>query len=121
MEKFDFLTDPFLITYSMIPRWLLMVTFFAVYYLVAKRKELPHFLRFHIFLALLMSQAVGALGMVCAWMPGLVFKGKMVYIWAAFAFVEMLTVIHCMQCSLRGMYSDVPFISDSTYINLSLR
>lgn len=119
MEKFDFLTDPFLITYSMVPRWLLMFAYFMVYYFVGRRKELPHFARFHIFLALLLSQAIGAMGMVCGWMPGVVFKGRMAYLWAAFAFAEMLTVLHCMQCSLRGMYSDIPFISDSTYINLS--
>lgn len=119
LEKFEFLADPFLDTLALLPNWFMMVLLYIVYLGVVRRKELPRFLRFHVVMAMLLSLALQATAIVCGWMPGMVFRERMAYLWIAVAFVQMFTVLKCMQCSLCGMDADVPFMSDAANINLS--
>jgi uncharacterized membrane protein len=119
LEKFEFLANPFLDTMGLMPGWLIITLFMGTYFLVVRRKELPHFLRFHVVMALLFDTGFQALATALNWLPRIVYKSQfMVYFWMAFAFSQAYTVFECMRCALIGTYHDVPFWSDAAYIHV---
>ncbi|XP_026665147.2 protein TIC 20-I, chloroplastic-like isoform X2 [Phoenix dactylifera] len=121
LEDFEFLTSPFLDTIALLPNWFMMVVLYVAYLGVVKRKEWPHFLRFHVTMALLLDTALQAMAIACGWMPNAVYRGMLgTYFWATVAYVQMYTVLECMRCALAGKYADVPFVSDAAYFHTDL-
>nr|CAD1833499.1 unnamed protein product [Ananas comosus var. bracteatus] len=122
LQNYEFLVNPFLDTIALMPSWLTYALFMGIYYFVVRRNELPHFLRFHIAMAMLFDTGIQIMGTVCTWMPNTVYRGSlMVHFWLALAFLQMYTVLDCMRCALSGMYSEVPFLSESAYIHTDLK
>ncbi|XP_020108515.1 protein TIC 20, chloroplastic-like isoform X1 [Ananas comosus] len=122
LQNYEFLVNPFLDTIALMPSWLTYALFMGIYYLVVRRNELPHFLRFHIAMAMLFDTGIQIMGTVCTWMPNTVYRGSlMVHFWLTLAFLQMYTVLDCMRCALSGMYSEVPFLSESAYIHTDLK
>uniref|UniRef100_A0A0E0ALL1 Protein TIC 20 n=1 Tax=Oryza glumipatula TaxID=40148 RepID=A0A0E0ALL1_9ORYZ len=111
----------FIDTMTLFPGWLLLVIFMTVYFFVVRRKWSPHFLRFHVILAILLDTGSQAVATMCTWMPSIVYQGKpMQYFWMAIAFIQIFTVLECMRCALAGMYPNVPFISHTAFIHSDL-
>lgn len=111
----------FIDTMTLCPGWLFLVIFMTVYFFVVRRKWSPHFLRFHVILAILLDTGSQAVATMCTWMPSIVYQGKpMQYFWMAIAFVHIFTVLECMRCALAGMYPNVPFISHTAFIHSDL-
>ncbi|KAL5196735.1 hypothetical protein ABZP36_000247 [Zizania latifolia] len=111
----------FIDTMTLCPGWLFLVIFMTVYFFVVRRKWSPHFLRFHVILAILLDTGSQAVATMCTWMPSIVYQGKpMQYFWMAIAFIQIFTVLECMRCALAGMYPNVPFISHTAFIHSDL-
>ncbi|CAN6205795.1 unnamed protein product, partial [Urochloa humidicola] len=111
----------FIDTMTLCPGWLFLVIFMTVYFFVVRRKWSPHFLRFHVILAILLDTGSQAVATMCTWMPSIVYQGKsMQYFWMSIAFIQIFTVLECMRCALCGMYPDVPFISHTAFIHSDL-
>ncbi|KAJ8627797.1 hypothetical protein MRB53_021104 [Persea americana] len=119
LEELEFLTYPFLGTIASLPSWFLMAYFFAAYLGIVRRKEWPHFFRFHVVMGMLLEIALQVIGTVSRWMPLAVYWGKIgVHFWTAVAFAYLFTVLECMRCALGGMYADIPFVCDAAYIQI---
>ncbi|CAL4886719.1 unnamed protein product [Urochloa decumbens] len=120
LQRFSLLYA-FIDTMALLPGWLLLVIFMTVYFLVVRRKWSPHFLRFHVILAILLDTGSQALGTAINWSPSIVFQGKpMAYFWMTVAFIQIFTVVECMRCALSGVYPNVPFISHTASIHSDL-
>ncbi|KAJ4701996.1 Protein TIC 20-I, chloroplastic-like protein [Melia azedarach] len=91
LEDFEFLTYPFLEILGKFPIWFLMAYFFVAYLGVVRRKEWPHFFRFHVVVGMLLEILLQVVGTVSRWLPNGLY-------W--------------------GMYADIPFISDAAYIQI---
>ena len=119
-EDFEFLTQPFLESLSLLPSWFLIAYFIIAYLCVVRRKEWPHFLRFNVAMGLLMELSLQIVGIVTKrWMPRAIYWGKLgMHFWTFFGFAFLFTVIECVRCTLVGKYADVPFVSDAAYIQI---
>ncbi|KAL3741288.1 hypothetical protein ACJRO7_016858 [Eucalyptus globulus] len=119
LEDFEFLTYPFLGAIGKLPSWFLMAYFFVAYLGVVRRKEWPHFFRFHVVMGMLLEIALQVVGMVSRWMPLAVYWGKVgMHFWTAVAFAYLFTVLESIRCALAGMYADIPFVCDAAYIQI---
>ncbi|KAK1284572.1 hypothetical protein QJS10_CPB21g00473 [Acorus calamus] len=119
LEYFEHLTYPFLGFIGTLPSWFLMAYFFTAYLGVVRKKEWPHFFRFHVVMGMLLEIALQVIGQISRWMPLAVYWGKIgVHFWTAVAFAYLFTVLECIRCSLTGMYADVPFLCDAAYIQI---
>jgi Tic20 family protein import component len=119
LENFEFLTYPFLIAIGQLPSWFLMAYFFVAYLGVVRRKEWPHYFRFHVVMGMLLEIALQVIGTVSRWMPLAVYWGKVgLHFWTAVAFAYLFTVLECIRCALAGMYADIPFVCDAAYIQI---
>ncbi|KAJ6842785.1 protein TIC 20-I, chloroplastic-like [Iris pallida] len=119
LEDFEWLTYPFFEFIGMLPSWFLMAYFFLFYLGVVRRKEWPHFFRFHVVMGMLLEIALQVIGTVSRWMPLSVYWGKIgMHFWTAVAFGYLFTVLECIRCALGGMYADVPFVCDAAYIQI---
>ncbi|KAL8473607.1 hypothetical protein ACS0TY_030448 [Phlomoides rotata] len=119
LEDFEFVTYPFLEALGRLPSWFLMAYFFVAYLGVVRRKEWPHFFRFHVVMGMLLEIALQVIGTVSRWMPLSLYWGKVgMHFWTAMAFAYLFTVLECIRCALAGMYADVPFVCDAAYIQI---
>lgn len=119
LEDFEFLTYPFLTALGGLPSWFLIAYFIIAYLAIVRRKEWPHFFRFHVVSGMLLEIALQVTGTVWRWLPIGWYWGKFgMHFWAAFAFAFLFTVLECVRCALAGMYADVPFVCDAAYIQI---
>ncbi|KAK9266626.1 hypothetical protein L1049_003578 [Liquidambar formosana] len=119
LEDFEFLTYPFLGAIGRLPSWFLMAYFFVAYLGIVRKKEWPHFFRFHVVMGMLLEIALQVIGTVSRWMPLAVYWGKVgMHFWTAVAFAYLFTVLECIRCALAGMYADIPFVCDAAYIQI---
>ncbi|XP_021746514.1 protein TIC 20-I, chloroplastic-like [Chenopodium quinoa] len=119
LEDLEFLTYPFLRSIGRLPPWFFMAYFFVAYLGIVRRKEWPHFFRFHVVMGMLLEIALQVIGTVSRWMPQAVYWGKFgMHFWTAVAFGYLFTVLECIRCALAGMYADVPFVCDAAYIQI---
>ncbi|KAF8693772.1 hypothetical protein HU200_039195 [Digitaria exilis] len=120
LQRFSLLYA-FIDTMALLPGWLFLVIFMTIYFFVVRRKWSPHFLRFHVILAILLDTGSQALATAVNWSPSIVFQGKpMAYFWMTMAFIQMFTVVECMRCALSGLYPNVPFVSHTAFIHSDL-
>lgn len=119
LENFEFLTYPFLESIGQLPIWFLMAYFFVAYLGVVRRKEWPHFFRFHVVMGMLLEISLQVIGTVSRWLPLGLYWGKFgMHFWTAMAFSFLFTVLECIRCALAGMYADIPFVCDAAYIQI---
>lgn len=120
LEDFEFITYPFLQILGNLPPWFLIAYFLVAYLAIVRRKEWPHFFRFHVVIGMLLEIALQVIGLVSRrWLPRAVYWGKIgMHFWTGFAFAFLFTVLESMRCALAGMYADIPFVSDAAYIQI---
>ncbi|XP_047338617.1 protein TIC 20-I, chloroplastic-like [Impatiens glandulifera] len=119
LENFEFLTYPFLEAIGRLPSWFLMAYFFVAYLGIVRKKEWPHFFRFHVVMGMLLEISLQVIGTVSRWMPLAVYWGKVgMHLWTAIAFAYLFTVLEAIRCALAGMYADIPFVCDAAYIQI---
>lgn len=120
LEHFDFLTYPFLRAYVRLPSWFLMACVTGIFLGVVKRKECPHFLRFHVVMGILLESSMHIIGTISSWMPCEVFWGKTgLLFWSGIAFAYLFTVLDCARCAVAGKYPDIPILTNSALMHIS--
>lgn len=119
LEIFQYLTYPFLGSIGRLPSWFIIVYFLVAYLGIVRRKEWPHFFRFHVVLGLLLEIALQVVGTASRWLPLGFYWGKIgMHFWTIVGFGHLFTVLECIRCALAGMYADVPFFCDAAYIQI---
>lgn len=119
LEDYEFCTYPFLILIGSLPSWFLLAYFFGAYLGVVRNNRWPHFLRFHVVTGMLLEIIVQVIGTVNDWVPQAVYWGKFgAHYWLAVTFAFLFIVLDCIRCALNGMYADVPFLSDASYMQI---
>ncbi len=119
LEDYEFCTYPFLILIGSLPGWFLLAYFFGAYLGVVRNNRWPHFLRFHVVTGMLLEIIVQVIGTVNDWVPQAVYWGKFgAHYWLAVSFAFLFIVLDCIRCALNGMYADVPFLSDASYMQI---
>lgn len=119
LEQFEFLTYPFLGAIQRLPSWSLIAYLFVAYLGIVRRKEWPHFLRFHVVMGMLLEIALQVVGTVSRWMPLSVYWGKIgMHFWTFVAFAFLFTVLQSIWYALAGKYADIPFFCDAAYIQI---
>ena len=119
LEDFEFATYPFFRALGSLPSWVFIVYFMVAYLGIVRRREWPHFLRFHLVMSMLLEIGYQAIGIATGWLPQALYWGKLgMHFWTFVAFSHLFTVVECMKCALLGMYADVPFACDAAYIQI---
>lgn len=119
LENFEFLALPFIEALSKLPKWFFLAYFFVAYLGIVRRKEWPHFFRFHVVTGMLLEVSLQVVGSVSRWMPKALYWGKVgMHFWTAFAFAFLFTVLESIRCVLAGMYADIPFVSAAAYMHI---
>ncbi|CAH9102879.1 unnamed protein product [Cuscuta europaea] len=120
VEKSDYLSNPYNNFLRRLPSWLLMAYTFTACFAVVKRKEWPHFFRFHVIMAILLENWMHIIIIVYGWTPPFVHWGNNIgtHIWAAVTVGFLMMIFQCMKCTLAGRYADIPLVSDAANIHL---
>lgn len=87
LEDLEVLTYPFLGGIGSLPNRFFMAYFFIAYWGIVRKKECPHFFRFHVVIGMLLEVAFQVVGTVSRWMPFVVYWGKFsMHFWTVVAF-----------------------------------
>ncbi|XP_057836866.1 protein TIC 20-I, chloroplastic isoform X1 [Cryptomeria japonica] len=120
LEDFEPLTFPFIINgLARLPGWFFTAYFFTAYLGVVRNNKFPHFLRFHVVNGMLLEITFSILGQVNDWLPKSFYWGKFgQFFWFFVTISFLFTVMLCISYALRGMYADVPFLSNAAYMQM---
>ncbi|KAK3040463.1 hypothetical protein RJ639_028712 [Escallonia herrerae] len=87
---------------------------------VMKRKEWPHFFRFHVIMGMLLEIVMQVVMYARMSIPPPFYWDKVdMHLFTAFTFAHVSTALECTRCSLAGMYAEVPFLCVAAYIQIS--
>ena len=119
LYTYKMLCRPFLMLLGLLPSWFLLAYFFGAYLGVVRNNRWPHFLRFHVVTGMLLEIILQVIGTLNDWIPRSLYWGRLgAHFWLAVALAFIFIVIECIFCALKGMYADVPFISDAAYMQI---
>jgi len=100
------------------PTWFFMVYCYLGYMWVVKNKELPHYLRFHMMMGMLLETALQVIWCTSNFFPLIHFKGRFgMYYWMAIGFTYICLLLECIRCALAGVYAQIPFMTDAASIH----
>lgn len=120
VEKSNFLSNPYNNFLRRLPTWLMMAYTFTACFYVVRKKEWPHFFRFHVIMAILLENWMHIIIVVYGWLPPFVHWGNNIgtHIWAAVTVGFLMMIFHCLKCTLSGKYVDIPLASDAADFHL---
>lgn len=117
LENFDNLAFPLHSSLLALPKFFLSCYPIMFYFWIVRRKEWPHFLRFHVISAVLFGSLVQVIGISSNWFPSRFFPP---HFWSAATFFFLVTVFDCMRCAIAGEYSGIPFVKDAALLHSDL-
>ncbi|KAM5580903.1 protein TIC 20-IV, chloroplastic [Rosa sericea] len=95
-----------------LPQWFTMTYVMVAYFGVVKKKQWPHFFRYHVIMAMLLETMLQVVGQSSNFFPLIHFNGTFgIEYWAAVAFLYILILLECIRCALAGKYVKLPFFS----------
>ncbi|XP_048435071.1 protein TIC 20-IV, chloroplastic [Pyrus x bretschneideri] len=101
-----------------LPYWFTMIYFFFAYFGVVKRKEWPHFFRYHVIMAMLLETMLQVVWYSSNFFPLIHFNGIFgIEYWAVVAFVYVSVLLECIRCALAGKYVKLPFFSTPALVH----
>ncbi|KAL2892735.1 Protein TIC 20-I chloroplastic [Bienertia sinuspersici] len=118
LENFDNLIFPLHSALFALPRFFLSCYPIFLYFFVVRRKEWPHFFRFHVITAILLGTLVQVIGISSNWFPSRFFPP---HFWSAATFLFMATMFEVIRCALAGEYPGVPFVKDAARLHSDLK
>eukprot|EP00897_Mesotaenium_endlicherianum_P000857 jgi/Mesen1/10772/ME000091S10297 len=102
-----------------LPGWFMLAYFFGAYLGIVRNNRWPHFLRFHIVMGMLMEITLQIVAATYDFFPRkLMDAGLLGVIKSILCMWYIPTVLGCMVCALMGGYADVPFVSESAYMQI---
>ncbi|KFK30925.1 hypothetical protein AALP_AA6G043800 [Arabis alpina] len=100
------------------PHWFFMVYCYLGYMWVVKNKDLPHYLRFHMMMGMLLETALQIIWFTSNFFPLIHFKGRFgMYYWMVIGFTYICLLLECIRCALAGVYAQIPFMTDAASIH----
>ncbi|CAN8308563.1 unnamed protein product [Cochlearia groenlandica] len=100
------------------PHWFFMVYCFLGYTWIVKNKDLPHYLRFHMMMGMLIETALQIIWCTSNFFPLIHFKGRFgTYYWMVIGFTYICLLLECIRCALAGVYAQIPFMTDAASIH----
>ncbi|KAK9742663.1 hypothetical protein RND81_03G189500 [Saponaria officinalis] len=117
LESFDNFTFPLISTFLSLPRFLLATYSILLYFWIVRRKEWPHFLRFHVMMGILLGTLVQTIGVSGNWLPTWAFPP---HFWSVATFLFLVSILECIRCALAGKYAGVPFVKDAAFMHSDL-
>jgi uncharacterized membrane protein len=94
-----------------------IVIFFALYFWVVRNEKVPHFIRFNTMQALIVDILLFLIGLILGLLN--VFPSVMIIALSSTAFLGALViVIFSVVQSLRGLYAEIPTLSEAAYIQV---
>nr|QKY65059.1 chloroplast protein import component Tic20-I [Passiflora contracta] len=118
-QSLEEMSRPFLESLGLLPRWFLIAYFFSAYLGIVRRKEWPHFLRFHVAMGMLLEITLQVIGISSRWLPVGFLKGRVgVHLITALAIAFLFTVLEVIRCAITGIYADVPFLCEAAYFQI---
>ncbi|KAI5340505.1 hypothetical protein L3X38_019779 [Prunus dulcis] len=95
-----------------LPVWFTMIYTLPTYYGVVKKKEWPHFFRYHIMMAMLLEMILQVVEVSSNFFPLIHFDGTFgIEYWAVVSFAYIFILLKCIRCALGGKYVKLPFFS----------
>ncbi|XP_050384548.1 protein TIC 20-IV, chloroplastic-like [Argentina anserina] len=95
-----------------LPQWFPVTYCLLAYYFIVKRKEWPHFFRYHVIMAMLLETMLQVVAQGSNFFPLINLNGTFgIEYWAAMAFLYILILLECIRCALSGKYAKLPFFS----------
>ncbi|GBG89544.1 hypothetical protein CBR_g49334 [Chara braunii] len=102
-------------------RFLPLITFFALFLGVVRNQQFwPHFVRYHTLNSVLMEIIIMVATYLVKLLPASIAENVMIVPWVSLIFTLWITitVFYSIACAIKGMYSDIPFISDAVYMQI---
>ena len=119
LHFYDQLTMPIFYFMCSLPAWFAFLYFIFSYLGIVRNNRFPHFLRFHFISGMLMEIFMQVLVNVNDWVPPAAYWGKLgQHFWLATCLTYIFITVECIISALKGMYADVPFISDAAYMQI---
>ncbi|XP_074263081.1 protein TIC 20, chloroplastic-like [Silene latifolia] len=117
LENFDNFVFPLISTFLSLPKFLLATYSIILYFWIVRRKEWPHFLRFHVMMGILLGTMVQTIGVSGNWFPAWAFPP---YFWSIATFIFVIIILECIRCALLGEYAGFPFVKDAAFMHSDL-
>ncbi len=96
-----------------------IIVFFALFFLVVRNEKIPHFIRFNTMQALLVDILIFIIGIMIRVLGGISGLQFIVTTLSNFIFLGVVAVvIYSVAQSLRGLYAEIPTISDAVYMQV---
>jgi uncharacterized membrane protein len=106
---------PVIVLYNQIP-FAGIVVFFALFFLVVRNEKVPHFIRFNTMQALLVDILLVIANLIFPILSQMGGLSLMVTALASTVFLGVLAIfIFSVVQSLRGIYAEIPTLSDAVY------
>lgn len=115
-----YLTGPFVgIYYS--SQFAPLVVFFLMFLAVVKNNKLSHFVRFNCMQAIMLDIVVMLFTILHSYFPAELRWSWVLSVFDCYAWVmSMSTVLYCVYFTLRGLYADIPYVSEAVYIQVEM-
>ncbi|XP_010672896.2 protein TIC 20-I, chloroplastic [Beta vulgaris subsp. vulgaris] len=117
LQNFDNLVFPLHSSLLTLPKFVLSCYPIMYYFWIVRRKEWPHFFRFHVINAMLLGVLVQVIGVSGNWFPS---KFSPPHFWSAATLFFLFTVLECVGCALAGVYPSIPFVKDAALLHSDL-
>ncbi|KAK8613367.1 hypothetical protein V6N13_101129 [Hibiscus sabdariffa] len=96
--------------------WFLIIHRYFGYKWIVKNKDLPHFIRFHSMMGVLLRTSFQLVWYTSKLFPFMQYDGMFgMHFWAAIVLCFILVLLECVGCALAGKYPDIPYLSDAAY------
>lgn len=96
-----------------------LVIFFLLFLAVVKNNKIPHFVRFNCMQSVMIDIIVMLFTIVRSYFPSELRWTSILTTFDNFAWMAcMMPILYCVYYSLRGKYADVPFVSESVYMQV---
>ena len=96
-----------------------LVLFFLVFLAIVKNKRLHHFVRFNAMQAMMLDILIMLPTVVNAYIPAEIFWTVLGVGFTAMCFMGMfIALTYAVIFTLSGKYADIPFVSDSVYMQV---
>ena len=118
LKNFNELALPLLRSMDKLPQLFEIFYPILLYFWIVRRKEWPHFYRFHIMNAILVGSLAQVIGLSSGWFPKRIYPPNF---WCFATFLFLVLVSECIRCALCGEYPNIPFVKDAALIHSDLK
>jgi len=96
-----------------------LVVFFLLFLSVVKNNKLPHFVRFNCMQGIMIDIVVMLFNILRAYFPAELRWSAVLHVFDMFSWMICIsTTLYCVYWALIGKYADIPYVSESVYMQV---